>query len=75
MIDLVLQEFARLIEQIEGDQTIREPPDHLVAATANRSQVAKVVEHRQRIDRRKIVAFRAEEELGEQRRRVILNLA
>ena len=61
VIDLVLQQFARLIEQIDRDETIGETADHLVAAPADRRQIAKLIEHRQRFDRRQIVALSAVE--------------
>jgi hypothetical protein len=66
VIDLVLQQFARLIEQIDADQPVRQPPDHLVTAAADRCQIAKLVEHRQRFDRRKLVALGAVVNLLEQ---------
>ena len=46
MVDLVLQEFGGLIEQVDRDQPIRQPADHLVAAPADRRQFAVFVEHR-----------------------------
>ena len=46
MIDLILQQFAGLIEQIDRDQAIGEAADHFVAAPADRRQFAIFVEHR-----------------------------
>src|SRR6266852_7541208 len=73
-IDLILQEFAGLIEQIDRDQPVREPPDHFVAAPPDRRQFTIFVEHPERVDRRKVVALRAQKQLREQRRRRILTL-
>ena len=75
LVDLVLQELGGLIEQIDGHQPIGETADHLVAAPADRRQVAIFVEHSKRVDRRKVVALRTEKELRKQRRRRILALA
>ena len=72
-IDLVLQQFGSLIEQIHGYQTVGEPPDHLVAAAADRRQLAKIVEQRERVDGRQAVAFAGEEQRLESRRRLILD--
>ena len=59
VVDLILQEFAGLIEQIDRDQPIREPADHFVAAPADRRQFAKFVEQPERVDRRQVVALRS----------------
>ena len=56
MLDLVLQQLARLVEQIDRGKTIGKTADHLVAAPADRRQLAKLVEQRQRLHRRHIVA-------------------
>ena len=72
LVDLILQQFGGLVEQVDRDQPVREPADHLVAAPADRRQFAKLVEHRERVDRRHVVALRAEIDLREQRRRRIL---
>jgi hypothetical protein len=72
LVDLVLQQFAGLIEQVDRDQPVGEAADHLVAAPPDRRQFAIFVEHPERIDRRKIVALRAEKQLREQRRRRVL---
>ena len=74
VVDLVLQEFAGLIEQIDRDQPIRKPADHFVAAPPDRRQFTKFVKHPERVDRRKVVALRTQEELREQRRRRVLAL-
>ena len=68
-VDLVLQQLAGLIEQIDRDQPVGEPADHFVAAPADRRQFAILVEHPERVDRRQVVAFRAEKQLREQCRR------
>ena len=47
VVDLVLQELGGLIQEIDGDQAVRQPPDHLVAAAADRRQLAEFVEHRE----------------------------
>ena len=40
LVDLVLQEFGGLVEQIDRDQPVGEATDHLVAAPADRRQFA-----------------------------------
>ncbi len=72
LVDLILQEFAGLVEQIDRDQPIGEMPDHLVAAPPDRRQFAVFIKHPERLDRRQIVALRAEKELLEQGRRRVL---
>ncbi len=57
MVDLVLQQLGRLVEQIDRDQPVGEPPDHLVAAPADRGQLAEIVEQAERIDRRQRIAL------------------
>ena len=61
MIDLILQKLGRLIEQIDRDQAVGEPADHLVAAAADRGQFAEIVEQSERIDRRQSVALSRQE--------------
>ena len=39
MIDLVLQQVGGLVEQVDRNQPIGQPPDHLVAAIADRSSI------------------------------------
>ena len=56
-VDLILQEFAGLIEQVDRDKPVRQPADHLVTAPSDRRQFAIFVEHPERVDRGKIVAF------------------
>ncbi|CEG07422.1 hypothetical protein BN961_00812 [Afipia felis] len=75
MIDLILQKLARLIEQVDRHEAIREPADHLVTPTADRREVAILVEQAERLDRRQAVALVAQEQLREQRRCLILHLA
>ena len=75
MVDLVLQQLGRLIEQIDRDQPVGEPPDHLVAAPADRRQFAEIVEQRERLDRRQRVALAGEEQAVEGRRRLVLDAA
>ena len=62
VVDLILQQIGGLIEQVDRDQTVGEPADHLVAAAADRRQLAKVVEQRQRIDGRHRIALAGEEQ-------------
>ena len=59
MIDLILQQLGGLIEQIDRHQAVGKPADHLVAAGADRRELAEIVEQSQRIDRRHGVAFRS----------------
>ena len=75
VIDLVLQQVGGLIEQIDRHQPVGKTPDHLVAAAADRRQLAKVVEQSERIDRRHGVALAGEEQRIEGRRRLVLDLA
>ena len=65
-IDLVLQQLGGLIEQIDADQAIGQLADHLVAAPADRGQLAKAVEDAERVDRRQVIGLAAEEQLREQ---------
>ena len=44
VVDLVLEQFGRLVEQVDRDQPVGEPADHLVAAAADRGQLADIVE-------------------------------
>ena len=73
-VDLVLQKFTGLVEQIDRDQPLGEPPDHFVAAPPDRRQFTILVEHPKRVDGGKVVALRAQKQLREQRRRRILGL-
>ena len=62
VVDLVLQQLGRLVEQIDRNQPVGEPPDHLVAAPADRGQVAEIVEQAERIDRRQRIGLAGEEQ-------------
>ena len=73
VVDLVLQQLGRLVEQIDRDQPVGEPADHLVAAPADRRQLAEIVEQAERLDRRQRVALAGEEQRVEGRRRVVLD--
>ena len=42
LVDLVLQEFGGLIEQVDRDQPVGQPADHLVAAPPDRRQFADI---------------------------------
>ena len=75
VVDLMLQQLRRLIEQIDRDQPVGEPADHLVAAPADRRELAEIVEQAERIDRRQRVALAGEEQLVEGRRRLVLDAA
>jgi hypothetical protein len=74
VIDLILQELAGLIEQIDRDQPICETADHFVATPPDRRQFTKLVKHPERVDRWKIVAFQPRKELRKQCRRRVLSL-
>ena len=63
LVDLILQQFAGLIEQIDRDQPVREAADHFVAAPPDRRQFAIFVEQAERVDRRKVVALRPQEQI------------
>ena len=52
VVDLVLQQFGGLIEQVDRHQPVGEAADHLVAAESDRGEVAIVVEQAERLDRR-----------------------
>ena len=69
----MLQQLGRLVEQVDRHQPVGEPADHLVAAPADRRQVAEVVEQAERLDRRQAVALAAEEQRVERRRRLVLD--
>ncbi len=73
-VDLILQQFAGLVEQIDRDQPVREPADHFVAAPPDRRQFTKLIEYPERVDRRKIVALRTEKQLRKQVRCRVLGL-
>ncbi len=73
VVDLMLQELGRLIEQIDSDQPVGEPPDHLVAAPADRGEVAEIIEQRERVDRRQPIALAGEEQVVECRGGLVLN--
>ena len=75
VVDLVLQQLGGLVEQIDRDQPVGEPADHLVAAAADRGELAEIVEQRQRVDRRHRVAFAGEEQRVEGPRRFVLDAA
>ena len=75
VVDLVLQQFGRLVEQIDRHQPVGEPADHLVAAPADRRQLAEIVEQAERLDRRQRVALAGEEQAVEGRRRLVLDAA
>ena len=46
------KQLGGLIEQVDRDQPVGQPADHLVAAPADRGQVAEIVEQAERVDRR-----------------------
>ena len=75
VVDLVLQQLAGLVEQIDRDQPVGEPPDHLVAAPADRGQLAEIVEQRERVDRRQRIALPGQEQAVEGRHRLFLDAA
>ncbi len=62
MVDLVLQQFGRLVEEIDRHQPIGHAADHLVAAPSDRRQLTEVVEQAERVDRRHGVAPAREEQ-------------
>ena len=75
VVDLVLQEIRRLVEQVHRHQPLRELADHLVAAPADRRQFAVVVEQAQRIDRRQRIALAGQEQRVERLGRLLLYVA
>ena len=75
VIDLVLKQFRRLVEQIDADEPIRKPPDHFVPAPSDRRQLAKIIEQAERLHRRQSVTFTAEEQAFESGGRLVLDLA
>ncbi|MGY3119463.1 hypothetical protein ACVWXQ_003400 [Bradyrhizobium sp. S3.14.4] len=66
MVDLVLQQLGGLVEQVDRGETVGETADQLVAAAADRRQLAELVEHPERFDRRQLVALGPQEDLREQ---------
>ena len=75
VIDLVLEQFGGLVEQIDRHQPVGEPADHLVAAPPDRRQLAEIVEQAERLDRRQRVALAGQEQAVEGHRRLVLDLA
>ena len=73
VVDLVLQQFGGLVEQIDRHQPVGEPADHLVAAPPDRGEIAVIVEQAERFDRRQRVGFAAEEQAVEGHRRLVLD--
>ena len=73
MVDLVLQQLGGLVEQIDRDQPVGEPADHLVAAPADRRQLAEIVEQAERVDRRQRIALAGEEQGVEGLGRLVLD--
>ena len=74
-IDLILQKIRSLIQQVDRDETIGQAADHLVAAAADRRQLAEIVKQSQRINGRKPVALAGKEQRFECRRRLVLDPA
>lgn len=64
--DLMLQQAAGLLEQIEFDQPVRQAPHDVVAAAADRGELLEVEIQRQRLDPRKGVAVAGEKQVLEQ---------
>ena len=75
VVDLVLQQLGGLVEQVDRSETVGKTPDQLVAAAADRRQLAELVEHPERLDRRQLVALWSQKDLREQVRGQILRLA
>ena len=75
VVDLVLQQLGGLVEQIDRNQPLGEPADHLVAAPADRGELAEIVEQAERVDRRQRVALAGEEQRVEGLGRLVLDAA
>ena len=75
VVDLVLQQLGALVEQIDGDEPLGELADHLVAAPADRGELAEIVEQAERVDRRQRVALAGEEQRVEGLGRLLLDVA
>ena len=73
IVDLMLQQLGRLIEQVDRHQPVGELADHLVAAPADRRQIAEIVEQAERVDRRHRVALAAEKQRLECDRGLVLD--
>ena len=57
MIDLVLQQLCRLIEQVDGNEPVGKAPDHLVTSPPNRREFAKVIKQTERVDRGQTISL------------------
>jgi len=57
LVDLVLEEFARLIEQVELDETVGEPAHDLVAAPADGRELLEIEVKGERVDAREGLAL------------------
>ncbi len=75
VVDLVLQEVARLGEQVELNEALGEAADHLVAAPAGRGEVLEVEIERDRVEARDRIALVVEEQGFEARPRLVVESA
>ena len=71
--DLRVPEGIPLVEQLHRHEPIGEPADHLVAAAADRRQLAEIVEQGERIDGRQRVTLTSKEQRHERRGRLFLH--
>ena len=71
----MLEQLGRLVEQVDRDQPVGQPADHLVAAAPDRRQLAEIVEQRQCLDGRHGIAFAGEKQRIEGCRRLVLDAA
>jgi hypothetical protein len=73
LLDLVTQDFAGLIQQIELDQPVGQQPGDFVAAPADRQEFLEVVEQCQRFDARQLLDAATAEQLGEALRGLVMH--
>src|SRR5690242_4171122 len=75
MVYLVLEQFGRLVQQIDRDQPVGKFAYHFVAAPSDRRQFTKIVEQTKRLDRRQPLTLPAQEKTLERSSGLVLNLA
>src|SRR5215470_5566082 len=71
----MLEQFCRLIEQIDRNKPVRQAPYHFIAAAAHRRKFTEIVKQTEGLDRWQGLTFSAEEQAIESDRRLVLNFA
>jgi hypothetical protein len=72
LVDLVLEEIGRLVEQVEFDEAVCEAPDDLVPAPTDGRQLLEVEVERQGLDAGELAAFGAQQQLLQELARILL---